>query len=440
MIVLNRKKSPAFKTVEKIEMIHASEQRLRNNIPVYSINAGTQELIKIEFLFPAGMYQQHLPLQAATVSAMLEEGTSKLNAAQIADRVDYYGAFLETGVSQDSASVVLYTLNKHLKATLPVVEQIIKDSVFPQHELDTHIRNKKQTFLVNNQKVANIARKRFTELLFGEKHPYGINVKETDFDVINRSHLNDFYSTFYRSKNCKIIMAGKVDEDVLSLLDNHFGGNDWKEASAPAPSLPYPLIPSPIGEGAGGEVEGERSHLIFKEDALQSAIRIGKVLFNKTHPDFQSIQVLNTLFGGYFGSRLMSNIREDKGYTYGIGSGIASLQNSGYFFISTEVGVDVCKNTLKEIYFEMNRLREDLVPEDELQLVKNYLLGMFLRSVDGPFAMAERFKGIMEYNLEYDYFDKYIATIKSISASQLRNLANTYFDKESMIELVVGKK
>lgn len=430
MQILDRKKSPAFKTVEKIEMIRATEQRLRNNIPVYSINAGTLELIKIEFLFSAGMYQQKIPLQSATVNTMLEEGTSQLSAAQIADKVDYYGAYLETGVSQDSASVVLFTLNKHLKSTLPVVEEIIKDSVFPQLELDTHIRNKKQTFLVNNQKVANIARKRFSELLFGEKHPYGINVKEPDFDVINRSYLNDFYSTYYRSDNCKIILAGKVDDDVLSILDEHFGGNDWNSSKIKVASPPDAHLLK--NEGF--------SEFILKEDAVQSAIRIGKVLFNKTHPDFQSLQILNTIFGGYFGSRLMSNIREDKGYTYGIGSGVVSLQNSGYFFISTEVGVDVCKGALKEIYFEMNRLREELVSEDELKLVKNYLLGMFLRSVDGPFAMAERFKGILEYNLSYDYFDKYLATINGISASQLRDLANSYFDKNSLIELVVGKK
>jgi zinc protease len=428
MQTLDRKTSPAFKTVEKIEMIKAGEQRLRNNIPVYSINAGTQELIKIEFLFSAGMYQQEIPLQAVTVNTMLEEGTSKLTAAQIAEKVDYYGAFLETGISQDTASIVLYTLNKHLKSTLPVVEQVIKDAIFPQQELDTHIRNKKQQFYVNEQKVANVARKRFTELLFGEKHPYGINVKETDFEVINRSHLNAFYSKFYRSNNCKIILAGKIDDTVLSLLDHHFGGNDWNGSSD--------LTRENISITTSSELE----NVILKKDAVQSAIRIGKILFNKTHPDFQSLQVLNTVFGGYFGSRLMSNIREDKGYTYGIGSGIASLQNSGYFFISTEVSVDVCKDAINEIYFEMNRLREELIPADELQLVKNYLLGTFLRSVDGPFAMAERFKGIMEYNLGYDYFDNYIATIRSVSASQLQDLANLYFDKNSMIELVVGKK
>ncbi len=428
MQTIDRTVSPAFKTVEKIEMIQATEKKLRNNIPVYSINAGSQELIKVEFFFSAGMFQQTKPLQAATVNAMLEEGTLKMTAAQIADAVDYYGAFLEVGVSQDHASVVLYTLNKHLKSTLSVVEDVIKNATFPEDELDTHLTNKKQKFHVNNQKVATVARKRFTELIFGEKHPYGINVQEADFEKIKRTDLIDFYRSFYCSGNCKIVLAGKINDDVFSLLDEHFGDNDWSSVN----SLKKNTV----------EIISckEREQLIFKEDALQSAIRIGKVLFNKTHPDFQSLQILNTVYGGYFGSRLMSNIREDKGYTYGIGSGIASLQNSGYFFISTEVGVDVCKNAINEIYLEMDRLRNELIPADELQLVKNYLLGTFLRSVDGPFAMADRFKGILEYNLGYDYFDKYIATIKGISASQLRDLANTYFDKESMIELVVGKK
>lgn len=428
MHTLDRKTAPAFKTVEKIELIKAASHKLRNNIPVYSVNAGTQNLIKIECMFPAGMYQQEMPLQAVTVNSMLEEGTSRLSSIQIAEMVDYYGAYMETSVSQDYASVFLYTLNKHLKATLPVLEQAIKDSVFPQSELDIHIRNKKQKFLVNNQKVATIARKHFTELLFGSKHPYGINVQEADFDNIRRSHLLDFYTANYKSNDCKIIVSGRVDDEALKLIDDYFGGNDWSTDKAQV--LQHP----------GLETTTELKHLVYKEEALQSAIRIGKLLFNKTHPDFQGFQVLNTILGGYFGSRLMSNIREDKGYTYGIGSGMASLQHAGYFFISTEVGVEVCKDALNEVYLEINKLRNELVSNEELELVKNYMLGTFLRSVDGPFALAERFKGLMEYNLDYDYFDKYVATIKNISASELRGLANQYLDPASMIELVAGKK
>jgi zinc protease len=426
--MIDRKISPEFKTLEKIDMIRASEKRLRNNVPVYAINAGTQEIIKIEFLFAAGMYQQKMPLQAASVNSMLEEGTSKMNASQIADAVDFYGAFLEVGVEQDHASVTLFTLNKHLKATLPVVEQVIKDATFPQNELETHLKNKKQKFLVNNQKVAIIARKKFAELIFGEDHPYGRDVKDADFEKIKREHLIDFYSGNYRSDNCRIILSGKVNDDVYPLLDDLFGGDDWSATKK------ISKINSEIRSTE------DKENLIYREDALQSAIRIGKITFNKTHPDFHPMQVLNTIYGGYFGSRLMSNIREDKGYTYGIGSGMVSLKNAGYFFISTEVGVDVCKNALKEIYFEMDRLKEELVGEEELQLVKNYMLGTFLRNVDGPFALADRFKGIMEYNLGYDYFDKYIATVKGIKASEIRDLANKYFDKNSLIELVVGKK
>lgn len=428
MQTIDRKIVPAFKTVEKIEMIKASGLKLRNNIPVYSLNAGTQELVKVEFLFSAGMFQQQMPLQATAVNAMLEEGTSKMSAAEIADAVDFYGAFLETSVAQDSASVVLYTLNKHMEAVLPIVEQVIKDAIFSQNELDIYLQNKLQKFHVNNQKVATVARKKFTELLFGEKHPYGINVKEEDYAAIKRNHLQSFYKQYYTSANCKIILAGKVDDSLIGQLDKHFGGNDWSGTKMES-----------INTIKVNTVT-EREQLVLKEDAIQSAIRIGKIMFNKTHTDFKSLQVLNTIYGGYFGSRLMSNIREDKGYTYGIGSGLVSLQNGGYFFISTEVGVEVCKNAIHEIYFEMDRLREELVTDGELQLVKNYMLGTFLRSVDGPFAMADRFKGLLEYNLGYDYFDTYIATIKGISASTLRDLANTYFDKNSMIELVVGKK
>jgi zinc protease len=427
MEVKDRKTAPAFKTIEHIELIHASEKRLRNNIPVYAVNAGTQEIIKIEFLFAAGMYQQQMPLQAATVNSMLEEGTSKMNASEIADAVDFFGAFLEVGVEQDHASVILYTLNKHLKATLPVVEQVIKDAVFPQNELETHLKNKKQKFLVNNQKVATVARKRFGELVFGEKHPYGRDVKEPDFEKISREHLLKFYKSNYGSDNCKIILAGKIDDEVYTELDRMFGGNDWAGNTSAKPAVD---IISAV----------EREQIVYKEDALQSAIRIGKILFNKTHPDYHPMQVLNTVYGGYFGSRLMSNIREDKGYTYGIGSGIVSLKHSGYFFISTEVGVDVCSKAIAEIYSEMKRLKEELVSEEELQLVKNYMLGTFLRNVDGPFALADRFKGLLEYDLGYEYFDRYISTVRTISASQIRELANIYFDKNSMIELVVGKK
>jgi zinc protease len=183
-----------------------------------------------------------------------------------------------------------------------------------------------------------------------------------------------------------------------------------------------------------------RENLIVKEKVSQSSLRIGKILFNKTHPDFHGLQVLNTLLGGYFGSRLMTNIREDKGFTYGIGSALVSMHHSGYFFITSEVGVDMCNRAIEEIYHEIKKLRTQKISKNELDLVRSYMTGNFLRSIDGPFAIADRFLGIYEYGLSYDYYDRLINTIKTITPTQLAELSEKYLREDSMIELVVGNK
>lgn len=429
MQVLDRKVTPEYKIIEQVNIIKATEKRLDNGIPVYTINAGTQDLVKIELLFNAGMVYQSEALVASSTNSMLNEGTDKYTAAQIADMVDYYGAFLETDCGQDFASVNLYTLNKHLEKVLPVVEDVVKHSVFPDSELSIYLENKKQKFLVNNKKVDSIARKKFKALIFGEKHHYGYNVKLEDYNEIGREHLLYFFNRFYRSGNCRIIVAGKVNSNAIDLLNRHFGGSDWQSQRGLATPDSSTIVS-----------ENEKKHLVYKEDAVQSAIRVGKLLFNKTHPDYKAMQVLNTALGGYFGSRLMMNIREDKGYTYGIGSGIVSLQHSGYFFISTEVGVDVCSKALHEIYHEIQRLRKEPIGAEEMMLVRNYLLGAFLRSVDGPFALAEKFKSVMEYGLDYDYFEQFLHTVKTITPAELQDLAKKHLDPDDMIELVVGKK
>ena len=426
-MIIDRKNPPEIKSIEQVDILQAQKVLLHNGVPVYTINNGTQELIKVEFLFSAGIWYQPLPLVAAAANTMLNEGTRSLTGSQIADSIDYCGAFLEMEVDYDFASVSLYTLNKHLETTLQIVEDIIKNSIFPQTEFDTYLQNKKQKFLVDSKKVNTIARKKFHELIFGGHHPYGYNVNVADFDLLKCNHLVAFHEKYYNPDNCKIIISGKVSEVTLKLIDKYFGHN-WnskKNESIRALSI---------------EPHKENKHLLFKDDAVQSAIRIGKPLFNKTHSDYMSMHVLNTILGGYFGSRLMANIREEKGYTYGIGSGIISLQNAGYFYIATEVGVDVCSKAIDEIYFELKRLSEQLVPDSELELVKNYMLGDFLRSVNGPFTLADKLKSIMEYGLDYGYYSRFIDTIKKISSEDLMKLANKYLQPESMHEVVVGKR
>ncbi|HEY6160059.1 MAG TPA: pitrilysin family protein [Bacteroidia bacterium] len=425
----DRKIAPPVNEIANVEIIRASEKKLRNGIPVFTVNAGTQDLVRIELVFKAGFTAQSAPLIATTANELIDEGTAKFNAQQIADKVDYFGAFLETEVTQDYATIAIFTLNKYLKEVLPVLEEIIKNAEFPEKELTVNLNNRRQKFVVSSQKVADMARKKFNQLLFGNKHPYGYFVELRDYDKVEREAVKSFHREKYVSGNCAIIVSGKIGLETVDLLDKHFGGTDWPGPADKKNENNYSFHATTL-----------RENLVLKEDALQSAIRIGRVMFNKTHPDYLPMLVLSTVLGGYFGSRLMSNIREDKGYTYGIGCAMVSLKEAGYFFIGTEVGVDVTQKALDEIYYELKRLREEPVGEDELMLVRNYLLGSFLGSVDGPFALADRFKGIMMYNLGYDYYDRYISTIRNIKPERLLELAQQYFKQEDLIELVAGRK
>lgn len=425
--MLNRLETPAFKTIDKIDIIKAKKEKLNNGIDFFSINAGSQEITKIEFVFKAGMYYQPAALIASTANTLIESGTRSYSANQISDGIDFFGSFLELEVGQDFAIVTLYSLNKYLDKSLKFVEEILKYPSFPADEFKIHLANKKQKHLINSQKVDIIARREFSELLFGKKHPYGVQVKDNDFERINLEEIKTFFNDHYHASNCTIIASGHLPNDIINTLNTFFGNDSWGNATTVKTS------------SVALETTKQQKHFIERPDTIQSAVKVGRLLFNKTHPDYFKFQVLNTILGGYFGSRLMANIREDKGYTYGIGSGLASFVNGGYFAISTEVGADVTKQTLEEIYKEIALLRKDLVKDNELETVRNYILGHFLRSVDGPFSLADKFKGIWEFGLDYSYFDNYFKAVKTVTPTELRDLANKYLKEEDLIECVVGK-
>jgi len=426
--MLDRSIAPSFKTIDKIDVIKAQHQKLNNGIDLYSLSAGSQEIVKIEFTFRAGMYHQPATLVASTTNVLLESGTKSFTADQLSDGIDFFGSFLELQVEQDFATITLFSLNKYLDESLKFIEELIKYPVFPEHDFQVHISNKKQKHSINSQKVSVLARRRFSELLFGPNHPYGRDVTESDFDRISITEIKKFFNSHYNALNCTIFAAGNLPKNILDTLNKFFGQDKWGGIQEKPASTLISL-----------DTTATQKHFIQRDDAIQSAIRIGRILFNKTHPDYFKFQVLNTILGGYFGSRLMANIREDKGYTYGIGSGLNNLVHNGYFFISTEVGADVTKQTLEEIYKEIKILREKPVDFSELETVRNYILGNFLRSVDGPFALADKFKSIWEFGLDYSFFDNYFKAVKTVTANELRDLANKYLQEKDLIECIVGK-
>jgi zinc protease len=426
--MINRAIAPEFGSIDNIILHEPQTVILDNNIILNIINGGTEDLVKIEFIFPAGSWNEPSPLVAAATGSMLNEGTSKYSGAQIAERIDAFGAFFEVEVTPDYSSLVLYSLNNHLESVLPIIKEILTESNLPENELNTYKQNKKQKLLINQERVDYLCRAHFNEILFGKYHPYGHVATVENFDTLKREDLVRFFNTHYSALHCKIIASGNVTDHTTKCLNHYLGFHDWDKEPATIQAF----------HSANSAVE--KKIFIKKEAALQSAIRIGKKLFTREHKDYHGMLVLNTVLGGYFGSRLMANIREEKGYTYGIGSAAASMLKEGYFVIATEVGTKVCNDAIKEIYLEIDRLRSQLIPESELETVRSYMLGSFLRSIDGPFELADKFKNIMLHGLRYDYYQNFLKTVRTISPAELQNLAQTYLQEDSLYELVVGDR
>ncbi|PCJ25675.1 MAG: peptidase M16 [Flavobacteriales bacterium] len=424
--MINRTKAPAFHQINNIEFLDAIKTNLDNGIKLNYINGGSQEILKIGFIFNAGNWFQNKPLIASSTNQLMKEGTKKYSAFKISEGIDKYGAFFEVENSYDTATLTLYTLTKHLNNVLPYVKEVLLFPKFSEKEFEIYKKNAIERFKINLEKVSFVARKDFMSLIFGENHPYGTNVNLSDYNDLSLNHITNFYNENYNLSNCRILVSGKVEQSTIKSLNHFFGKEQLSKKSL---SKKQATINS----------NSNSSIYIEKENAMQSAIRIGRVFPNKLHKDYFGLQILNTVLGGYFGSRLMNNIREDKGYTYGIGSGVISLKDTGYFFISTEVGSDVTKDALTEIYKEIELIQTQEIPKEELKLVKNYMLGQLLKSCDGPFNMASLFESANEYGLDYSFYNNYINTIKEITPKTLLELGAKYFKKSDLKEIVVGK-
>ena len=419
-----------FPTIEEavhfdLQLKNCDRFTLDNKVPVYAMNAGAQDVVMVEWVFDAGNWYDKQPMVAATTNFLIKNGTTSKSAYQINDFFEFHGAYLNRSCYNETASITLHCLSKHLETLLPVVREIIETSIFPEQELGIYIQNQKQRLSVNLQKCDFIANRLIDEYLFGINHPYGTYSNAEDYDALNTDLLKAFYKQYYLNGSCKIFVAGKMPTGYESMLNKAFGTLPL-HADAPV------VVEHPVVTASQKKVE-----IINDENSVQGAIRMARPFPNRHHPDFQKAHVLNTLFGGFFGSRLMSNIREDKGYTYGIHSYFQNHVHASAWMISTEAGRDVCAATIAEVIKEMELLRNEPVDKEELDLVRNYMIGSLLGDLDGPFQLIGRWKNYVLNGLDENYFYKSIETIKSVTPEELQRLANTYLQPEDFYELVV---
>ena len=426
METINRSKAPDYKLIDKINISKPEILKINNNVPLFVLNSGTEDVVRLEIVFNAGSKYSESPLISSVTNAMLYEGTKTLSSKELSEKIDFFGAYVMLNADRDYAQATLYSLGKHFAKTLELFTDLINNPSFAEHELNILLENKVQKYKIDEQKVKTLSAKKFNEVVFGKKHYYGRNIQLSHFDLINSQQLNDFHTRLYNKNNCKVIISGKITDSVLKVLENNFivDNSEKQNNKFTLQNL---------------STSKQKKHFVEKADAVQTSIRIGKPIVNKNHSDFIGLQILNTILGGYFGSRFMSNLREDNGYTYGVGSVVASLVDYGFFTTVCEVGADYTKLAINEIYKEIQRLIDEPVGFDELERVKNYMLGDFLRSFDGPFAQAEAFRSVNDFNLDEDYFIKYLNIVRTISPEELQQLAIKYLQPNSLYEIVAGK-
>lgn len=425
--MLNRKLAPAFRPIKSLQVLEPEHIQYPNALTGFVFQDPQLELIRFEFVFKNVFGNPEKPILNTVLAAMLREGTASMSSEEIADQIDFYGAYLIPEYSLDHTSLTLYTMHKYVDKVLPIVHDILTNSIFPAKELDTYIRNNKQSLQISLKKNDVVARRLFFSQIFGENR-YGVVPTAEFYDSITQQDVLTLYEQQIQPHNCTLFISGRVDAEVLQYVREAFGEN-WHNRQENRLEYTVPMLQEQSGELLVEEREG----------ALQSALRLGKRTINRTHPDFPAVQFVNTLLGGFFGSRLMRNIREEKGYTYGIGSSVSSLQHTGLFTLSSEVGVEVTQATLLEIEKEFDLLRQSPPEQAEVDLVRNYLQGVMLGSLENVFSHADKFKATYFSDMDLNYYSYYAEIIDGMTTQKVQDIAQEYFDYNDLLKVVVGK-
>lgn len=401
---------------------------LGGGVPVYLLGTGTLDLLRIEFVFNAGQRMENVHLAASAANAMLTEGTLHHDAMSINDLIDRTGAAFTHNADKDTACLIAVTLTRKLSEVMALAAEVLFEPSFPDNEFRMLMEKRVQSFLTNRQKTSVIAREEFYRALFGPDNAYGrVSVPE-DYTSLSVEDALQFHSIHYRRSNMYITVAGKDPEKALPELEKYFSCSGDDKLNRPVfPELKFKTV-SP------GRIFTEVSN------SVQSGVRIGWRGITRDHPDYQGLQVANAILGGYFGSRLMRNIREEKGFTYGISSVAGALRDIGFIAIVTEVANVYREQTIDEIRREITELTLREVGNDELQTVRNHIMGEIARMFDGPFASAEAIRGIIDYGPDPDYYRRFEEKVKTITPREIKELVTTYYNIDTAIEIIAGAR
>lgn len=418
--MIDRTVTPKTHTITHIPFQKPEIHKLGNKIEVYSIRKTNDQTAHIDLVFDAGSLKTSKIIAQLTGDLLLS-GTQNKSSDDIEEAIDCLGGYIGTSVSTEKSKVSIFGLLEYIVPITQIVVDAIKNVNFNPKEINQLLQSRKKKMAIQLEKVSVQARRSFISDLF-QNSPYGDLAHLEDFDAIDPKDLVDFHNEKYISGLQYITVVGELDDTQLDAIKDL--GNQFSKKEVTPIDYNYAYSPNTI-------------HL-EKEKAVQSALRVGRVLFNKKHPDYKKFLVVDTILGGYFGSRLMTSIREDKGYTYGIGSGVSQLQETGYFYISTEVAKEFKELTIIAIQEEITKLQTEEVGKEELALVKNYIVGQILDQSDGAQKMMDRYISVHQFGLDFSYYNELIQQVNEITPKEIMELSQKYLRWEDFTVVTAG--
>lgn len=415
---------PKILPAKEVNIVGYEKINLESGIPCFGFNGVPYDIINIDLVFNAGRWTEKQPLASSFLSKTFKAGTTNKNAEQIAESIDFLGGTIRINQGYNSFTISLYCITKNLEDMLKILQELIVEANFPEHKVSF---NKEKTITglkINRQKAEFQADEAFKKMIYGDSHPYGYSMTEQRIKDVSRDSILAYFKENLIPKNLSIYVSGKYDNTTIGIINKYINNT---------------IFPNTIVGNFDYKAESskEMKQHIKLPKIEQASLIIGKQIDQPTTSGFYDFAVLNTILGGYFGSRLMKNIREDKGYTYGISSEIINFKHSSVWTISTEVGLDYVKPCIEEIYKEIQLLKTKKVGYQELDRVRNYMMGKMLRYFDGPFNTKNAYMTFWNTNRDIEHVTYIINSIKNVTSKRLQELANTHFDEESFYEVLV---
>lgn len=423
--MIDRTKAPATHPIGRITLPPLDREVLANGIELYTLDSGNIDVNQLFMAWKGGEYEAPNRVVASVCSAMLTEGAAGLSGAEIAERLDFRGAILRTEADSHHSLLSLTCVNSLASGLAPTLDAIIEHPDFPDDALAMQIEIKEKRYLQSLSKVSTLARHALAPLIMGADHPKAREIELSDFSEVSRRSLIDFHRRVYTGASCRAFLSGRLTDAVRADVKSLLGQMSCSGEPCPVEIVPFcAMAPQTVR--------------VEKADALQSAVCMAIPAVPRTHPDYLPLRFTVIALGGYFGSRLMRNIREEKGYTYGISASLCGMPEGSYACISAQCANEYVEPVIAETKAELERLAIEPMPDAEMQRLRLHVQTSLIDTVDSPFAIMDYYRTRELVGLPEDYFSEQVRLSRDIDAATIMAMARKYLDPAQLRIAVAG--